>query len=509
MSMEEKKQKLPTKKEDREKLRNKGQFWTPQWVAKAMMAYVTKDTKTVFDPGTGRGAFFEVLKEIDSDHNIHFYGIDIDNDVLTDTVYQDNRCRVELRDFIKNPPKNKFNAIIANPPYIRHHRLDKETKNFLRNLSEKITGHKIDGRAGYHVYFFIQALNLLNDNGRLAFIMPADICEGTFAKALWSWVSKDYAIEGVVIFANNATPFPNIDTNAIIFLIRKNRPKDSFFWVKVMQENSDELYNFISSDFKFGDYPSLTISIRKLKEGLATGFSRPEQLNNDYKYHLSDFARIMRGIATGANEFFFLTKRQVKELEIPSKYFNVAIGRTKDIKGDVINLEDVRKLEEIPRPTLLLSIKETDLNLPPQLINYIEQGIKKGLPNRPLIKQRKPWYKMEKREVPPILFAYLGRRNSRFIRNEAGVIPLTGFLCVYPHKNDEKNVRKLLEILNHPETLNNLKLVGKSYGSGAIKVEPRSLERLPIPEHLIKQNLSTNNQIKLNRFIPGDTSNLN
>lgn len=38
---------------------------------------------------------------------------------------------------------------------------------------------------------------------------------------------------------------------------------------------------------------------------------------------------------------------------------------------------------------------------------------------------------MEQREVPPILFAYLGRRNTRFILNEAGILPLTGFLCVY------------------------------------------------------------------------------
>ena len=44
-----------------------------------------------------------------------------------------------------------------------------------------------------------------------------------------------------------------------------------------------------------------------------------------------------------------------------------------------------------------------------------------------LISTRNPWYNMEKRENPEFLFAYLGRRNTRFIRNEAGVVPLTGF----------------------------------------------------------------------------------
>jgi len=113
------------------------------------------------------------------------------------------------------------------------------------------------------------------------------------------------------------------------------------------------------------------------------------------------------------------------------------------------------------------------------------------LPDRPLIKQRKLWYKIEYRKVPPILFAYLGRRNSRFIKNEAGVVPLTSFLCIYPIYDDELYIANLCEALNHPETIQNLRLVGKSYGSGAIKVEPRNLDKVPIPEHIVdKYNLN-------------------
>jgi hypothetical protein len=94
---------------------------------------------------------------------------------------------------------------------------------------------------------------------------------------------------------------------------------------------------------------------------------------------------------------------------------------------------------------------------------------------------------MEKREIPPLLFAYLGRRNTRFIKNEAGVLPLTGFLCVYPIYRDDTYISNLWQALNHPDTLKNLQLVGKSYGSGAIKVEPRNLGRVPIPDHIVEQ----------------------
>ena len=64
-------------------------------------------------------------------------------------------------------------------------------------------------------------------------------------------------------------------------------------------------------------------------------------------------------------------------------------------------------------------------------------------------------------------------------------MPLTSFLCVYPHRDDADSIDRLWQALKHPDTVNNLALVGKSYGAGAIKVEPRALERLPIPERVI------------------------
>ncbi|MFN6393943.1 MAG: class I SAM-dependent DNA methyltransferase [Aphanizomenon sp.] len=480
-------QKLPNNWQEREKLRDKGQFWTPEWVTKAMVAYIAQDTNLIFDPAAGKGAFLNALLQINP--SINYYGIDIDEDILKDEIYQKNSCFVELRDFIKNPPQKKFNAIIANPPYIRHHRIDEKMKQFLKELFISITDFTIDGRAGYHIYFFVQALNLLNKNGKLAFIMPADTCEGIFAQKLWQWITKNYCLECVVTFDQNATPFPKVDTNAIIFFIKKSEPVQTIKWIKTNEAN-EELFNFVKSDFQDTNYISLEINNRDLQEALATGLSRPEQNNCDVKYHLNDFAKVIRGIATGANDFFFLTRQQVKELAIPREFLKLAIGRTKDVIGDKVTIEDIKKLQENNRPTILLSINSEN-NIPEPVANYLKKGEKLGLPNRPLLKQRKYWYRIEYREVPPILFAYLGRRNSRFIKNEAGVVPLTSFLCIYPIYSDELYITNLCQALNEPETIENLRLVGKSYGSGAIKVEPRNLDKVPIPEHIVdKYNLN-------------------
>lgn len=195
----------------------------------------------------------------------------------------------------------------------------------------------------------------------------------------------------------------------------------------------------------------------------------------------------MRGIATGANEFFFLTHQQATEIGIPCRYLLPAIGRTRDVETEIITPQTLPEIDAKGRPTLLLSIDGTPVeDLPDVVKDYLLKGIQSGLHDRALIKTRRPWYKMEVRSVPPTIFAYLGRRNVRFIRNKAGVVPLTGFLCIYPHHNGTEFADKVWHVLRQPETVEILAKVGKSYGEGAIKVEPRALEMLPLPAHFVK-----------------------
>ena len=483
-------QNLPRNWDERELLREKGQFWTPSWVANAMIAYLLKDQpEQILDPAIGKGAFYEAFLSQRNGLKINFHGRDIDLNVLDAPVFSCDRknLHIEIKDFLKFPPKQKYSGIVANPPYIRHHRIDKATKDELKKICMRITGFTIDGRAGYHIYFLLQALGLLKDKGRLAFIMPADTCEGKFSDGLWKWITKNFSLECVCTFSAQATPFPNVDTNALIFFIKKEKPKNQIKWIEVKEVSDDCLLKFVNSGFQCKNLSSLTIVDRNLDEALGTGLSRPVATDIS-KYNFSDFANVLRGIATGANSFFFLTSNQISELNIPKKYLIRAVGRTRDVERDLLTHEMLDALDKNNRPTYLIDIKKENAHsLPLALKKYIEIGEQQELPNQPLIKQRKPWYKMEQRDVPPILFAYLGRRNSRFIKNEAAVVPLTSFLCVYPHNSYEDSINNLLKVLNHEDTINNLRVVGKSYGSGAIKVEPSGLRKLPIPENLVEK----------------------
>lgn len=481
-------QRLPTAGPERERLRQKGQFWTPDWVADAMVAYAAGRTaRNLFDPAVGAGAFFRAARRLEAriGRRLDLTGAEIDSAALDQALASGLTAGdlqgVEIRDFVGAPPEGPFSAIVANPPYIRHHRLSPSVKAILRAIASNTVGRPLDGRAGLHIYFLLRALERLREGGRLAFIMPADTCEGVFAPNLWRWIGERFRLDAVISFAPEATPFPQVDTNPLIFLISNDPPRREIRWARCVRSGTESLCRWTASDFADSDPQALEIRRRGLSEALATGLSRPPAEDGDPELRLSHFATVVRGIATGANAFFFLTRNRANELDIPPDFLHPAIGRTRDAPENELTAAAIDALDAKGRPTVLFTPDgRSRRQFPPSVQRYLASGESEGVATRSLISTRHPWYKMERRDPPPLLFAYLGRRNARFIRNRAGVVPLSNFSCVYPHDPEAGAADRLWQALQHPTTAANLARVGKSYGSGAIKVEPRALERLPI-----------------------------
>ncbi len=481
-------QKLPASGDEREALRAKGQFWTPPWLAKVMAGWVTQDRPDVlFDPAVGPGTFFAAARE--AGFAGEFQGFELHSNVFADGwklgLKPDDFRHVRIADFISTSLPEKFPAIISNPPYIRHHRLIQVQKLELKQLAQNHLGFSLDGRVGLHVFFLLKCLAQLAPGGRLAFLLPADVCEGISSSAFWNRICQQYRLVAAITFADEAAPFPTVDTNAMVFLFTKEKPLEDFLWLRVCERNGEAISAALD-----GRKPSIAVGLhhRNLAEAMKTGLSRPPRAQNNFGTPLSHFARVVRGIATGGNEFFFLTREQIRSHGLPEKFFRRAIGRTRDCPSDRLTTADLNRLEAAERPTWLLNLaNESNEKLPTQLQTYLKSGELAGLPEKALIKTRRPWYKMEKRTPPPILFSYLGRRDCRFILNEANVVPLTGFLCVYPWDTTEAGAKKLWRALNHPDTLANLSFVSKSYGGGALKTEPRQLDQLEIPQSVLDE----------------------
>lgn len=469
-------------------VRTKGQVWTPRWVADAMAVYLGPlAAESILDPAVGPGVLLSAARdEAKNLRDVIAYEIDesVISSVQSDMTFaRANISDLRISDFISDEDKFTVSSVISNPPYLRHHRMSPALKARCQEIAKATLGIGIDGRAGLHIFFLIKALSHLKPGGKLSFLVPADIFEGVFSGPLWLAISRKFRIKGILTFDPLSAAFPGVDTNASVVFIENSEPIDDFTWLHwrgVAASRLSEAVRFglagnSSKSLSFG----LEVSNVPLDQALRTGFSRLHTSEPADGTPLTAFAKMMRGVATGRNEFFLMTRKRILELELPEKAFVRTISRVRDASAPVITLDFLNELDAVGRPTYLLSLDE-DTELDGTLEKYLETGVAQGIHEGSLVSMRKKWYFMEKRTAVPIVFAYLGRRKNRFIDVQTELTPLTGFLCVYPNEGVDK--QRLLQALNHPASIAELGRVGKSYGDGAVKVEPGGLRKMIIPK---------------------------
>lgn len=477
-------------------IRTKGQVWTPRWVADAMAAYLGSNcSESLLDPAVGPGVLFVAAKEeVEKLGSLIAY--EIDETVLrensSDTTFSKTEISdLRIKDFILDESKFEVASIISNPPYLRHHKVPVEVKSKCQKIVKETLGISVDARAGLHIFFLVKALSHLKLGGKLSFLMPADTFEGVFASSLWTAISRKFRIEGVLTFDPEASAFPGVDTNASVIFIQNSEPTGYFRWFRWIGNDPSNLSSAIRSCLNRQESEAELLGLEtygmQTSKAIEIGFTRLHTSKPKNGIGLTEFATVMRGVASGSNEYFVMTKKRILDLGLREDLFVRTLSRVRDASQSIITAEFLDELDAQGRPTYLLSL-DKDSRIDEALQRYLDYGEEQGVHKGSLVSLRKKWYYMEKRKPVPILFAYLGRRNNRFIDARTEITPLTGFLCVYPKEGLDKE--KIISALNHPSSIQELSRIGKSYGDGAVKVEPGGLRRMIIPlEALESSNL--------------------
>jgi adenine-specific DNA-methyltransferase len=191
---------------------------------------------------------------------------------------------------------------------------------------------------------------------------------------------------------------------------------------------------------------------------------------------LSTIATVDRGIATGCNAFFVLSKEDLKRFSIPESCVKPVIAKASHATHYDFTYEDWIALANSNENVYLLYC----FKYPPpeELKRYLEYGMKMNVHKRYIPSHRKVWYWVDKRKPAPILALVFSRDRMRFIYNKAGVLNLTPFHCIYPFFKDELKLKALLAYLNSNICQRIATIRGRIYGTGLRKLEPRDLEEL-------------------------------
>jgi adenine-specific DNA-methyltransferase len=187
----------------------RGQYMTPRTISSILLDRLPiKEGDTILDPAAGTGELLYAAAE--RIPNATYEGWDIDESILEYTTNTFN-ITFKQKDCLAFDAKEKYDVIIANPPYFEM-KLDASQKAKFASI--------IGGRPNIFSLFFYQAVRLLKEGGHLGFVVPPSMNNGAFFKNLRKFLLNNCELIDLHII-NKSDHFIDAQTSAQIIVFKK------------------------------------------------------------------------------------------------------------------------------------------------------------------------------------------------------------------------------------------------------------------------------------------------
>lgn len=470
--------------------RNKwGQFATPFGLALSLARYASvlhgPWPLRFLDPAVGTGSFFSALSQAVPSENIEAAtGIELDPLFAgaAEKLWGKSGLRVFQGDFTKQKaPAKRFNLVLTNPPYVRHHHLEADQKERLKAQLARSLHMDISGLAGLYCYFLLQCHDWMEEQGLAIWLIPSEFMDVNYGATLRRYLAERVTLLHIHRFCPTDVQFTDALVSSAVVVFRKAVPTPEhrvrFSFAGPIESPTTEALvplDVLRHSRKWTQFPART------------------NFENTDEPTLGDLFSIKRGLATGSNGFFILDADQIDEWNIPRQFLKPILPGPRYVTADIIDAHPNGDPAVSPRIYLLdCSVPEARIEKRwPRFYAYLQKGREEKIAASYLASHRAPWYSQEQRPPAPFLCTYMGRaRNGkhpfRFIWNRSQATAHNVYLMLYP------KIRLQEALNNHPElaarvfealrTITPSQFIseGRVYGGGLHKVEPKELAQIP------------------------------
>lgn len=398
------------------------------------------------------------------------------NSLVNSSVYEiipdlkeEEKTKLNPFDWEKEFPtifdKGGFSAVVGNPPYVRGDSIKIEKPY----LAEKY--HVYNGVADIYTYFCEQALNILQEHGRLGFITSNKWLLARYGNKLRNLLRNYTKIKNIIDFKGKKL-FEGASVDTSIMLVSKEKPKNNKIKIGYKKLNNEEFkipQNNLQEKGFYLQKPEI-LNIKNKMEEIGTPLNEWD-------------VNIYGGILTGYNEAFIIdtpTKEELCKQDPKSAEIIKPILRGRDVGRYSYNWKGL---------WLIFTKRGIDIKNYPVIETYLKQFYKQIKPKNPKLSSktgRKPgtykWYEIQDNiayykefEKEKIIWQEISSENpfhwdKGYFYQEASLFLMT-------------NASKyLLTILNSKIQLFYLSRIAYCLGNSGLRWKKIYVEQLPIPQ---------------------------
>ena len=449
-----------------------GSFYTCNTIADFIADWAVKTPEMcVLEPAFGDGIFIDsalVKYEKLGNHNPKILGVEIQKNPYNLFMQSHKEVVGFNMDFIDFKASTHIDAIIGNPPYISLKRLDDDQrKKTLQLISDY--GINMQTSGSLWMPFVIHSTELLEQNGKLGFVLPYEITYVRYASELWKYLASNYGKLTICRIYHDF--FPDVDVETIVILAEKKGLSTKTVNYRVFKTiedlfldntciDSQILIEEILSQNKPFERELLPKSVTSILKNLKRN-TKIDSFVRDCKFKI--------GYVSGNKKYFHLSEDEIKKHNI------LRINTRKCL----LNAKQIDSNPNIGVETKPIS-NYNFLFYPIEVANgekeYISYGESQGVNKGYKCKVRKPWYLTPGLEIPDIVLTVFGD-VPRMLLNDGRFYVSNSLLSGF---SKLENAKELICRWYNSLTLLSVEITIHSLGGGTLVLIPGETDKLEI-----------------------------
>ncbi len=471
-------------KEDNSEQKLRGAYYTPLKLAEKMVDFFKDDVsiRTILEPSCGDGVFIDALMEtLFLKEKSTVTAIEIEKsevEKLNKKISNVSNVTVLNEDFFefyhKNKETKKYDLILGNPPYIRYQYLEEKQRE---EMADILTAHgmKSNKLINTWVGFMVACVHMLNMNGKIAFVIPAEILQVAYAEDLRLFLSNE--LSKITLITFEELVFPGIEQEVIVFIGEKGNSEKGIKIIELNNLDDLETLNINTNGFQ---------KLNHVHEKWTKYFTTIKEneliirLKKDRRFQkLSDTGVINVGITTGNNKYFSVDQNTVHDYDL-SAVVHPLIGRSSHAHSIYFYKEDWQKNAAQGKAAYLIDFPDISFEeYTPGQRSYIRLGEKNGENKGYKCKIRERWYRIPSIWIPDAFFLRRNNLYPKFVLNCCNAVSTDTMHRVKFNKGIEPE-RIVLSYYNSI-SFAFTEICGRSYGGGVLEILPGEAGNILIP----------------------------
>jgi adenine-specific DNA-methyltransferase len=450
--------------------RSLGATYTPQPIVRLMLDWAAEQgvPSRVVDPGVGSARFLvEAGRRFPK---AELVGVEIDPVAALlarahlAAAGMASRSQVLLQDYrsLTVPRVKGRTLFIGNPPYVRHHLVEPQWKEWLVVQAKRLGVH-VSQLAGLHAYFYVATALLALPGDYGAFITAAEWLDVNYGRLIRELFLGKLGGHDLVVLEPTARPFPDAAaTAAVATFVVGEKPAS----IRLSRADDVDAVERLG-----GGRP-----VHRDRLATEQRWSRLTRGHRDAPteyVELGELCRVHRGAVTGANKVWIAGEHS---RELPESVLFPSVTRARELIEAGQELATTDRLRRvIDLPVELDGFEGTERRA---IDRFLKAARSRGAHKGYVATHRRAWWSIGLREPPPVMATYMARRPPAFVRNLAEARYINIAHGLYPRiPLTDLAISNLIAFLSHATSTSD----GRTYAGGLTKFEPREMERLLVP----------------------------